>query len=137
MTLPGGDFEQIMSDSDALQHESELDAELHGQPPDQPPELPEAQTSDAVRDKIPYAMTQREALRLAGLAFRIDVLTTAIEKNPEAPVNYVLRGEMLLDGGDLDLAADDFHKALVLAQSRAEGANWGYIYQALADRARE
>jgi Tfp pilus assembly protein PilF len=65
------------------------------------------------------------------------VLTEAIERYPDSPVNYVLRGEALLDGGDKDLAADDFMKALALAEPRADTANWGYINRALADRARD
>jgi hypothetical protein len=68
---------------------------------------------------------------------RVEVLTVAIEEHPDAPVNYVLRGEVLMDGGDQDLAAEDFQKALELAEAQAETANWGYIYRAVADRARE
>jgi tetratricopeptide (TPR) repeat protein len=68
---------------------------------------------------------------------RVELLTAAIEHNPDAPSNYVFRGEILLDGGDYDLAAEDFRKALQLAEDQAETANWGYIYRALADRARE
>jgi len=68
---------------------------------------------------------------------RVELLTAAIELHPDAPANYVLRGELLLEGGDDELAVSDFHKALELAEDQAETANWGYIYRALADRARE
>ncbi len=68
---------------------------------------------------------------------RVEALTQAIERHPDAPVNYVLRGEVLLDGGDDELAAEDFEKALTLAEPGAETANWGYLNRALADRARE
>ncbi len=75
--------------------------------------------------------------RLAEIISRVDVLTDAIDRYPDSPVNYVLRGEALLEGGDSDLAADDFMKALELAEPRAETANWGYLSRALADRARD
>ena len=74
---------------------------------------------------------------VAAAPSRIDVLTEAIEQAPSAPVNYVLRGELLLDGQDYDLAAADFEKVLKLADSLAESANWGYIYRALIDRAQQ
>jgi len=67
----------------------------------------------------------------------LDELTEAIERYPDAPANYVLRGELLLDEGQPALAAQDFQRALELADPLAESANWGYINGALADRARE
>ena len=67
----------------------------------------------------------------------LDELTEAIEHYPDAPANYVLRGELLLDEGQPALAAQDFQRALELADPLAESANWGYINEALADRARE
>jgi len=79
----------------------------------------------------------RAGRRLTEIISRVDVLTEAIERHPDSPVNYVLRGEVLLEGGDNDLAAQDFLKALELAEPRAETANWGYIHRAMADRARE
>jgi uncharacterized protein HemY len=68
---------------------------------------------------------------------RIEKLTQAIERNPVQPANYVYRGEAYLEKGHNDLAADDFRAAIELAESQAETANWGYIYSALIDRARE
>jgi hypothetical protein len=56
---------------------------------------------------------------------------------PDAPSNYVMRGELLLARGDLEGARYDFEKAVELAETRAESANWGYINRALVDRARE
>ena len=67
----------------------------------------------------------------------LDELTAAIEHYPGAPSNYVLRGELYLDVRLFTLAAQDFQKALELADPLAESANWGYINEALADRARE
>ena len=67
----------------------------------------------------------------------LEELTDAIERYPEAPANYVLRGELYLAEGRRDLAAEDFRRALSLADPLAQSANWGYINEALADRARE
>lgn len=70
------------------------------------------------------------------LETRIDVLCLAIERYPEAAVNYVLRGECYLDLGDRECAARDFETALRLADSAADVARWGYVDRAIADRAR-
>jgi uncharacterized protein HemY len=68
---------------------------------------------------------------------RIEKLTQAIERNPVQPANYVYRGEVYLEKGQDDLAAEDFRAAIELAQAQADTANWGYIYAALIDRATE
>lgn len=68
---------------------------------------------------------------------RIEKLTQAIERNPIQPANYVYRGEAYTEKGQNDLAAQDFRTAVELAESQVETANWGYIYTALIDRARE
>jgi hypothetical protein len=68
---------------------------------------------------------------------RLYLLNRAIERQPEAPSNYVMRGELLLARGDYEGARDDFEMAIELAETRAETANWGYINRALVDRARE
>jgi tetratricopeptide (TPR) repeat protein len=96
-------------------------------------EAQEEVAGEAVEETLPAPDSER----VSEVVSRVDVLTGAIEKRPDAPVNYVLRGEALLDGGDYELAAEDFRKALELAEPQAESANWGYINRALADRARE
>jgi len=68
---------------------------------------------------------------------RLFLLNRAIERQPEAPASYVMRGELLLARGDIEGARLDFQKAVELAETRAETANWGYINRALVDRARE
>jgi tetratricopeptide (TPR) repeat protein len=68
---------------------------------------------------------------------RIEKLTQAIERNPVQPANYVYRGEAYLEKGQHELAAQDFSTAIELADTQAQTANWGYIYSALIDRARE
>jgi tetratricopeptide (TPR) repeat protein len=80
---------------------------------------------------------ERESRQFAALVNRMDELTDAIENHPDVPASYVLRGELFFNGGEIDLAAQDFRKALDLADPGAETANWGYVYRALADRARE
>jgi tetratricopeptide (TPR) repeat protein len=68
---------------------------------------------------------------------RIERLTLAIERDPNEPANYVYRGEAYLEKDEYDLAAQDFHTAIELADAEIDTANWGFIYSALIDRARE
>lgn len=79
----------------------------------------------------------KRAPRPDGYETRIEVLSLAIERFPDAAVNYVLRGEAWLGMGNRANALDDFRAALALASEAAEGARWGYVEQALADRAHE
>lgn len=67
---------------------------------------------------------------------RYVALTEAIARYPNAPSNYVLRGELLLEVGEHGAAAQDFEAALALAEKNAESADWGYITMALMERAR-
>jgi tetratricopeptide (TPR) repeat protein len=71
------------------------------------------------------------------VAERVKLLSAAIERYPDAPVNYVLRGELYLNEGYFAEAADDFRRGLALAEAKAEAADWGYVSQGLADRARQ
>ncbi len=71
------------------------------------------------------------------VAERVKSLTAAIRRYPEAPVNYILRGELYLDEGYFAEAADDLRRGLALADAKAEAADWGFVSQGLADRARE
>lgn len=71
----------------------------------------------------------------AQLAQRIDDLTAAIEDHPDGAANYVLRGEVYLDGGAYDLALSDFRRALDLAVAQFESDDWGIVAQAMQDRA--
>jgi hypothetical protein len=66
---------------------------------------------------------------------RIDDLSARIEAEPEAPVNYVFRGELYLKAGDYELAAADFQQALAAAAAEIETANWGLVAQTVRDRA--
>jgi len=68
---------------------------------------------------------------------RLEQLAAAIERHPQSPANYVLRGELYLDARNYALAEADFLRALELSEQGAETADWGYIHRAFNDRARE
>lgn len=62
-------------------------------------------------------------------------LDRAIADFPEAAVNYLLRGELLLREGDFDGADADFERALARASAQFEEAAWGLSAQIVRDRA--
>jgi uncharacterized protein HemY len=62
-------------------------------------------------------------------------LNQGIVNHPEAPTNYVLRGELALATRDYEQAAADFEKALELASAQVETSDWGVLAQAMQDRA--
>ncbi|NDJ79200.1 MAG: hypothetical protein GYB65_23365 [Chloroflexi bacterium] len=62
-------------------------------------------------------------------------LTQAIENDPGAPVNYLLRAEEWLAAGDIGAARADFIVARDMAQDLFETSAWGYIFQSYVDRA--
>lgn len=66
---------------------------------------------------------------------QIAVLSWLITTNPDAPVNYLLRGEEWLACGQLPHARKDFARARALAAQAYQGSAWGYIYQSYIDRA--
>ena len=68
-------------------------------------------------------------------AERLIALSQGIEQQPEEPGNYVLRGELYLALGDQTRAAEDFEVALELAQAQLERGDWGFVAQAVQDRA--
>ena len=86
-------------------------------------------------DEITAAQLPDYRRRLTFPEARFIELTRAIDGHPDAPVNYVLRGELLLDAGDAVAAADDFATAILLAEQCAERAEWGYLSVALIERA--
>lgn len=65
----------------------------------------------------------------------LDRLDYAIQQEPDAPVNYLLRGEYLMQAGEFERAWDDFETARYLAQEALASSDWGYIYQSYIDRA--
>jgi hypothetical protein len=70
-----------------------------------------------------------------GANSRLAALTDAIAANPDAAVNYVMRGELFLEHGERELAYADFVKALTLAAAQLETEEWGLVAQAVQDRA--
>lgn len=103
----------------------------------------EAQPTGTPSEPAPTA-TLADALREEGTASdadfpplptRIDELTQAIERYPQSPVNYVLRGEAHWDEGHGREAAKDFLAALKLAESR--DTTWEFLNRSFLDRARQ
>ncbi|MCQ3931101.1 MAG: hypothetical protein DPW16_11640 [Chloroflexi bacterium] len=68
---------------------------------------------------------------------RLRLLNRAIEQHPDAAVNYVLRGEYWLATDDRAAAQADFEQAILLGMVELEASDWGYLQQALIDRARQ
>ncbi len=68
-------------------------------------------------------------------ALRIDGLGRAIDRSPNVPSNYVLRGELYLQLKRYADAEMDFRRALDLAAAQVESQDWGVVAQVLQDRA--
>jgi tetratricopeptide (TPR) repeat protein len=68
---------------------------------------------------------------------RLRHLNRAIEQNPDAAVNFVLRGEYWLALGVYTNAIQDFEDAIVLARQEWTFSEWGYLFQAMIDRAEQ
>ncbi len=66
---------------------------------------------------------------------RLEALDWAIKARPEAPMNYVLRGELYSEMGEYELAHEDFGWALEQASRQVNEADWGIVAQAVQDRA--
>ncbi|MCE7945828.1 MAG: hypothetical protein DYG88_00190 [Chloroflexi bacterium CFX4] len=115
--------------------------------PEVPAELSEAwlapdvfavPTDVALEDEAekPKKRSWWQAARANNLTERILALELAISAAPDNPINYVLRGEALLDYGDQVAAAEDFQRGLHLISAAGE-TDWGYIHSILAERALE
>jgi len=68
---------------------------------------------------------------------RLYILNIAVDREPEAPANYLLRGEYWLEQGKMEQARQDLTTAKTLAEAQREAQDWGYAYQSYADRAAE
>lgn len=71
----------------------------------------------------------------AGRDAQIAALSDAIADAPDAPMNYALRGELLLENKAFDAARADFERALTLAERALRTDRWGLVAQAAQDRA--
>jgi hypothetical protein len=66
---------------------------------------------------------------------QVRFLSRLIEADPDAPVNYLLRGEEWLLCGEPGRARADFEAARDRSERLLGQSSWGYIYQAYMDRA--
>lgn len=66
---------------------------------------------------------------------RLEALNTAVIRYPEEPVNFILRGELLLQLGDYVSALRDFQTGFEAASRQVETSNWGLMAQGMQDRA--
>lgn len=66
---------------------------------------------------------------------RLVALDIAIGEHPQAAVNYLLRGELLLDQGCESLAEADFERAVALIEERLRVNDWDSVGQVLLSRA--
>ena len=62
-------------------------------------------------------------------------LNWTISAYPDVPVNFLLRGELLLGQGDTLGAITDFRRALELAAQQVDTEDWGVVAQTVQDRA--
>lgn len=69
------------------------------------------------------------------VADRLAALDAAIDAEPDAPANYMLRAELYAQLGEDALALADFERAQMLAADRYTRDNWGLVSQAVRDRA--
>ncbi len=65
----------------------------------------------------------------------IRLLTRAVQREPDAAVHYLLRGEEWLLRGEFARAQADLERARALAARDLARSDWGYIDQAYQDRA--
>lgn len=106
------------------------------------PEQPQADEALVEDDVLQAAPAERPPwwARLIGRGGvdddqRLADLDAAIARAPEAAVNYVLRGELLLKHGAAEPAVADFEQALHLAEAELAASRWGISAQAARDRA--
>lgn len=66
---------------------------------------------------------------------RLNSLDNAIRQHPNAPSNYLLRGELLLKLRQVDDAKHDLQRAAELAQAEYETNAWGIMAQGVRDQA--
>lgn len=90
---------------------------------------------ESVWNKFKRWLMPTEEERLATVEERLAGLNDAIEDAPEAAVNYLARGELYLEIGQVDEAIADLEQAVTLATKEFEDRRWGVVAQAIRDRA--
>ncbi|MFW5692156.1 MAG: hypothetical protein ACOCX3_02270 [Chloroflexota bacterium] len=91
---------------------------------------------DGVFDRLRRWLMPTQGARNMRYASALAELDDAIALYPEAPMNYVLRGELYLKTAYYELARADFSQALTLAPEQIHDSAWGFIEQSAQDRAR-
>jgi hypothetical protein len=71
----------------------------------------------------------------ADVTTRLNNLTQSIEDAPESAVNYILRADLYMGLREYALAQADFQRAVELADTQFELADWGVLDQVMRDRA--
>ncbi len=66
---------------------------------------------------------------------RLRELNVSIEYSPDSPTLYVLRGELFLERKEYHLAKADFETAIEIADEFDPEMGWGFVAQAMRDRA--
>ncbi len=104
-------------------------------------ELIEASSSVPVFNSAPEPVWKKLLRQMLGtpdsetLQQRVNELNRAIADDPEAAINYVLRGEAYLQTREYALAYADFQQGLEMATTQVEQNDWGIVAQAVQDRA--
>lgn len=111
---------------------SEADIEAMVNVVDEAPPMDEAARKKMLGEKIPTEWVNAYGVEASQ---RLRILSKKIEKFPDAPVNFVLRGELYLSVNEYEKAAADFQQALTLAEQLDPELDWGYINAAYIDRA--
>ena len=75
------------------------------------------------------------AERRAEQAWRIEQLGREIAHDPDAPVHYLLRGDLHLAQGQYHQAQHDLQRAYDLASDQLASAEWGIVAQSIRDQA--
>ncbi len=122
-SVPASEVETVQGVSGDPIHDLPVDL------PEPAPEVPRPSLTDRLRGMLTGRLSE------AGLAERLREVDGAIARNPEAAINYVTRGELLLRAGLPEAALADFQQGYLLANEEFLDAAWGVVAQVTQDRA--
>jgi hypothetical protein len=131
------------TESDVTESQPQAETDLGGQLPvaQEPAVVVETLSESSEPVKVQPQLTGWQRVQSiffgssADTAARLNNLTQAVEDAPDSAVNYVLRAEVYMDLREYALAQADFQRAVDLAQVQFELADWGFLDQAMRDRA--